>query len=125
MTERKGKKKASASLDKLRSGIARETPATRVRGMGSGASEAEGTAATREGKNGTQTPAKRGRPPRPKTPERMVRVSVDVPRSRHKFLRDFAYDAEADGMSVMRALLIEMADDPRLQARVRDRLAGE
>lgn len=109
------KKKASDSLARLRSGIARETPATRAR-----SSEATSSKAVGE----TRTPEKptRGRPPRPK-PERLVRVSVDLPRSRHKFLRDFAYDAEADGMSVMRALLFEMADDPNLQARVRNRLA--
>lgn len=50
-------------------------------------------------------------------------VSVGGPRSRHKFLRDFAYDAETDGMSVMRALLFENAENPKLQARVRNRLA--
>ena len=112
------KKKASDSLARLRSGIARETPVTRAR-----ASEAMETDEVGE----TPTPEKpargrRGRPPSPR-PERLVRVSVDLPRSRHKFLRDFAYDAETDGMSVMRALLLEMADDPNLQARVRDRLA--
>ena len=54
----------------------------------------------------------------------LIWVSVDVPRSRHKFLHDFACDTETDGMSVMRALLFEMADDPKLQARVRKRLAS-
>lgn len=55
----------------------------------------------------------------------MVRVSVDLPRSDHKYLRDFAYDAEADGMSVMRALLEEMRGNEELAERVLDRLAGE
>jgi hypothetical protein len=66
----------------------------------------------------------RQRTGRPRTkPERMVRVSVDLPRPDHKFLRDFAYDAESDGMSVMRALLEEMRDDEELAERVLDRLA--
>jgi hypothetical protein len=112
------KKKASDSLARLRSGIARETPATRARASESTSSEAVGETRPPE----KPARGRRGRPPSPK-PERLVRVSVDLPRSRHKFLRDFAYDAETDGMSVMRALLLEMADDPNLQARVRDRLA--
>jgi hypothetical protein len=53
----------------------------------------------------------------------MVRVSVDLPRPSHKYLRDFAYDAESDGMSVMRALLEEMREDEDLAERVLDRLA--
>lgn len=114
------KKKASDSLARLRSGITRETPATRARSSEAAAgSDAVGETSTSE----KPARGKRGRPPSPK-PERLVRVSVDLPRSRHKFLRDFAYDAETDGMSVMRALLIEMADDPNLQARVRSRLGG-
>lgn len=60
-----------------------------------------------------------------KKPQKMVRVSVDLPRTDHKYLRDFAYDAESNGMSVMRALLEEMKDDPELADRVQDRLTGE
>jgi len=115
------KKKASDSLARLRSGIARETPVTRARsGEAAGSNEVEET----------QTPPEkpirkqRGRPPSP-NPERLVRVSVDLPRSRHKFLRDFAYDAETDGMSVMRGLLEELTEDPELAARLRDRLVGQ
>jgi hypothetical protein len=55
----------------------------------------------------------------------MVRVSVDLPRPDHKYLRDFAYDAESDGMRVMRALLEEMREDEVLAERVLDRLSGE
>ena len=134
------KKKASDSLARLRSGIARETPATRTleeaRDEVVVPADASGDTAARmaPAAQAAATPAapptepekppkKRGRPARSK-PERLVRVSVDVPRSGHKFLRDFAYDAETDGMSVMRALLFEMADDPKLQARVRKRLAS-
>ena len=50
------------------------------------------------------------------------RITVDLPRDEHKFLRDFAYDADSDGMRVVRALLMELRDDPDLSGRVMDRL---
>ena len=132
------KKKASDSLARLRSGIVRETPATRAREE---EASSNGVPANTTGDKATQAPAparsapatprktpetpkKRGRPARSK-PERLVRVSVDVPRSRHKFLRDFAYDAETDGMSVMRALLEELERDEKLAARISKRLVEE
>lgn len=52
------------------------------------------------------------------------RITVDMPRDEHKFLRDYAYDADADGMRVVRALLMELRDDEGLSERVRQRLAG-
>ncbi len=113
-------KKASDSLARLRSGIARETPVTRAR---------SGEAASSDEVGKTQTPEKpvrkqRGRPSSPK-PERLVRVSVNLPRSRHKFLRDFAYDAETDGMSVMRGLLEELMENPELAERLHNRLSNQ
>ena len=51
------------------------------------------------------------------------RITVDLPRSEHKFLRDFAYDNDTDGMRVVRALLLELRDDPGLSPRVLDRMA--
>ncbi len=127
-----GKKSAKASLEKLSRGLTRETPTTRAQeapeeagpgrppvaaeGGGEAVQEAAATMAARE-------PSRR-RTGRPRTkPDRMVRVSVDLPRPDHKFLRDFAYDAESDGMSVMRALLEEMREDEGLAGRVLDRLA--
>jgi hypothetical protein len=50
------------------------------------------------------------------------RITVDLPRDEHKFLRDFAYDADSDGMRIVRALLMELRDDPELSGRVMDRL---
>jgi hypothetical protein len=50
------------------------------------------------------------------------RITVDLPRSEHKFLRDFAYDNDTDGMRVVRALLLELRDDPRLSPRVLARM---
>ncbi|PLS84304.1 MAG: hypothetical protein CYG60_18640 [Actinobacteria bacterium] len=52
------------------------------------------------------------------------RITVDLPRNEHKFLRDFAYDADSDGMRVVRALLMELRDNPELSARVVGRLAA-
>jgi hypothetical protein len=51
------------------------------------------------------------------------RITVDLPRSEHKFLRDFAYDNDTDGMRVVRALLLELRDDPGLSPRVLGRMA--
>jgi hypothetical protein len=54
--------------------------------------------------------------------EKTKRITVDLPRSEHKFLRDFAYDNDTDGMRVMRALLLELRDDPALSPRVLGRM---
>lgn len=56
---------------------------------------------------------------------RTKRITVDLPIPEHRFLRDFAYDQETDGMRVVRALLAELAHDPDLATRIRARLAGE
>ena len=127
------KKSAQASLEKLSRGLTRETPATRAQEVpeeaGSGRSQvvAEGgEGPTQEAATTTATQERQRRTGRPRTkPDRMVRVSVDLPRTYHKYLRDFAYDAESDGMSVMRALLKEMRGDEELAKRVLERLAGE
>lgn len=124
------KKSAAASLEKLSRGLTRETPATRAQEPGSerspGAAEDRGATAQEAAPTTVTTERPRRRTGRPRTkPDRMVRVSVDLPRSDHKFLRDFAYDAESDGMSVMRALLEEMRGNEDLAERVLDRLAGE
>jgi hypothetical protein len=54
--------------------------------------------------------------------EKTKRITVDLPRSEHKFLRDFAYDNDTDGMRVVRALLLELRDDPSLSPRVLGRI---
>ncbi|MDP9475858.1 MAG: hypothetical protein M3R38_09250 [Actinomycetota bacterium] len=128
------KKSAAASLEKLSRGLTRETPATRAQET-TGENQPErspgtdngGGEATQEAVSKTTATAERPRrrTGRPRTkPDRMVRVSVDLPRPDHKFLRDFAYDAESDGMSVMRTLLEEMRGNEELAERVLDRLAG-
>ena len=124
------KQSAQASLEKLSRGLTRETPATRTQetpeqlGRSSNAVEGGGEVKQEAPSPTAKQERPRRRTGRPRTkPERMVRVSVDLPRPDHKFLRDFAYDAESDGMSVMRALLEEMRDDEELAERVLDRLA--
>jgi hypothetical protein len=67
--------------------------------------ETPATGSTRTGRQGTK------------------RITVDLPRSEHKFLRDFAYDNDTDGMRVVRALLLELRDDPGLSPRVLARMA--
>ena len=48
---------------------------------------------------------------------------MDLSGNQHGFLKTFVARSGWDGMSVVRTLLVEMADDPKLQARVRNRLA--
>ncbi len=129
-----GKKSAKASLEKLSRGLTRETPATRAQETPEEARTDQTSNAAESGRGAAQEAAAatataerpQGRMGRPKTkPDRMVRVSVDLPRPDHKYLRDFAYDAESDGMSVMRALLKELRQDEGLAERVLDRLAEE
>ncbi len=126
-----GKKSAKDSLSKLSRGLTRETPARRgvappevdaEDGGGAPLAQAPTPRETPAPASASGSPARRGRP-RTKT-ERMVRVSVDVVRSDHKYLRDVAYDAETDAMSVMRALLRRMKTDPDLEERIREDLAG-
>ncbi|HZY66800.1 MAG TPA: hypothetical protein VFE21_13105 [Rubrobacteraceae bacterium] len=127
-----GKKRSAAdSLAKLSRGLTRETPATRAvaaeepEGDGEEGALDSGAPAPAAIAAATGEPVRRRRTGRPRTkPQRMVRVSVDLPRPEHKYLRDFAYDAESDGMSVMRALLQELRDDEDLAERVLDRLGG-
>lgn len=64
-------------------------------------------------------------PPAKSRREGKKRITVDLPIPEHKFLRDFAYDSEADGMKVVRALLQELRDDPELAERLRERLAEQ
>ena len=128
----KRKKSAAASLQKLSRGLMRETPTTRAAGEEAeqpGGPPASGAEARPEARPEDDGGGAAGGRPRRKTgrprtkPQRMVRVSVDLPRPSHRYLRDFAYDAESDGMSVMRALLEEMREDEDLADRVLDRLA--
>lgn len=57
--------------------------------------------------------------------KKLVRLSVDVPRAQHRFLRVEAAQAETTGMAVVRALISEMEADEGLAERVRDRLGSE
>jgi hypothetical protein len=50
------------------------------------------------------------------------RITVDLPRDEHKFLRDYAYDHDTDGMRVVRALLMELQSDSALSGRILMRL---
>jgi len=50
--------------------------------------------------------------------ERRVRVTVDLARKQHRFLRRFAFEAEADASSVLRALLALLEEDEGLARKV-------
>ena len=96
MTEKKG----GSARRALQRGSRRVQPGAETPAMGSA-----GTGSARNRREGTK------------------RITVDLPRSEHKFLRDFAYDNDTDGMRVVRALLLELRDDPALSPRVLARMA--
>jgi hypothetical protein len=93
-------KKGGSARRALQRGSRRALPADKTPATGSA-----GTGSARTGREGTK------------------RITVDLPRSEHKFLRDFAYDNDTDGMRVVRALLLELRDDPGLSPRVLGRMA--
>jgi hypothetical protein len=84
-----------------------------ARSRGEGAAE-EGREERRYGRGGSPVEA-----------EKLVRLSVDVPRAQHRFLRVEAAQAGATGMAVVRALISEMEADEELAERVRGRLESE
>jgi hypothetical protein len=112
------RRKATDSLANMRRQFEKGSPVSRAEEMDRVAMEGD---AGQTGEMKPETPAKPQR--RTTKSEKLVRVSVDLPRSRHKFLRDFAYDTETDGMSVMRGLLDLLHEDEELAKRLRERLA--
>ena len=96
MTQKKG----GSARRALQRGSRRAQPAGETPAMGSAGTGSAGT-----GRGATK------------------RITVDLPRSEHRFLRDFAYDNDTDGMRVVRALLLELRDDPGLSSRVLSRMA--
>ena len=97
---------------------AKASPSTKARSSGARGSGGgrNGGRATNGTERGNAAPVVEGK---------LTRLSVDVPRSQHVFLRVEAAQAGTTGMAVVRALISEMQDDAKLARRVRDRLAGE
>jgi hypothetical protein len=93
-------KKGGSARRALQRGSRRVQPGGETLGGETPATGSAGTGSARTGREGTK------------------RITVDLPRSEHKFLRDFAYDNDTDGMRVVRALLLELRDDPGLSPRV-------
>jgi hypothetical protein len=97
-------KKGGSARRALQRGSRRVQPGGETLGGETSATGSAGTGSARTGREGTK------------------RITVDLPRSEHKFLRDFAYDNDTDGMRVVRALLLELRDDPGLSPRVLARM---
>jgi hypothetical protein len=97
-------KKGGSARRALQRGSRRVQPGGETLGGETPATASAGTGSARTGREGTK------------------RITVDLPRSEHKFLRDFAYDNDTDGMRVVRALLLELRDDPGLSPRVLARM---
>lgn len=51
-----------------------------------------------------------------------IRTTLDLSREQHRFLRQFALDADSDASSVLRALLALLEEDPELAKTVLTRL---
>ncbi len=57
-------------------------------------------------------------------PEKPVRITVDLDPELHRFLRGFAFEREAKGTEVVRALLEMLRRDPELAEELDRRLDG-
>jgi hypothetical protein len=54
--------------------------------------------------------------------DRKIRITVDLTRDQHRFVRRFAFDADADASSVFRVLLSLLEEDAKLAKRVLERV---
>jgi hypothetical protein len=82
----------------------------------------DGRREDRAAKPSSRGEGSRGRLDAPGSAERRVRLSLDLPRAQHRFVRRFALDAESDASSVLRTLLALLEEDPALGERVIGRL---
>ncbi len=131
MTEARKRKRPSAKESRARMARAVATPSPISRaeeepdgGPVSGGEGAEDARVRHAGEEGGKARKGRGggRGESPAEGEKLVRLSVDVPRAQHRFLRMEAAQAGATGMAVVRALISEMEADEELADRVRQRL---
>jgi hypothetical protein len=134
VTEAKKRKRPSAKEARARMARAVATPSPISRAEeepdggpvagGEEAGDAHLQDAGEEGQ-GTRRGRRGGRDGSPVEREKLVRLSVDVPRAQHRFLRVEAAQAGTTGMAVVRALISEMEADEQLAERVRGRLESE
>lgn len=110
MTQKKGKGRAGDDLAQLRGQLGRSTPVAQEAREERPSQERRANGGER-GMNGTE-----GKP---------RRITVDLDSSRHRVLRDFAFNERVKGTQILRALLDELDTDESLAARVRERLASE
>jgi hypothetical protein len=59
----------------------------------------------------------------PSAIDRRVRFTLDLARSQHRFLKQFALDAESDASVILRVLLSLLEEDGVLKKRVLARIA--
>lgn len=69
-------------------------------------------------------PAATASGPTPRTPD-IVRIMVKLPKTQHRFIRQFALDAESDVSTIVRTLLTRIETDPVFAEEVRILLHGQ
>ncbi len=110
---------------KLGRSLERGSPRAREAGQTSeGAPEEVGRAVPEDddqGERGREEAPGRRRAVRPEKP---VRITVDLDPELHRFLRGFAFEREAKGTEVVRALLDMLRHDPGLAEELGRRLDG-
>jgi hypothetical protein len=61
----------------------------------------------------------------PPSAERRIRLTLDLTREQHRFIRRFAVEAETDASSVLRMLLALLEEDPELADQVLRRVESK
>jgi hypothetical protein len=64
----------------------------------------------------------RGRLDNPRPTERRIRLTLDLSREQHRFIRRFALEEDTDASSVLRTLLALLEEDATLVERILGRL---
>ena len=118
-SKRRKRSSAKETRARMSQAFATPSPISRVRGEPDGTTGREGTPWADE--RGEERPNKEASF---RSDKQLVRLSVDVPRNQHRFLRVLAAESGVTGMAVIRALLEEAEADDELVSRVRERLVG-
>jgi hypothetical protein len=88
-----------------------------------GVVDLDGLVTAPDAMEGRQAPAGARGANDPSAIDRRVRFTLDLARSQHRFLKQFALDAEADASVILRVLLALLEEDELLTKRVLARIS--